>query len=85
MPLRVVQGAVVKRQVERARIFEREQERSLPETYARGRKRRREKKGRDPSGSVGCSRPMTTGTSSTARGRCASGILPKKIVRSAHR
>jgi len=47
MSLWAVWGAMVERHLERARTFEREQERRLLEAYARGRKRRRENKGRD--------------------------------------
>jgi hypothetical protein len=42
MALWAVFGAMVKRQLQRARRFEKEQERRLLEAYARGRKKRKE-------------------------------------------
>lgn len=60
MSLRAVWGAMVKRQLKRARNFEREQERRLLGTYDPGHKKRRERRG-------------------------ASGILLRKLLRSARR
>jgi hypothetical protein len=69
MSLWAVWSAMVKRPLERARNFEREQERRLLEAYARGRKRRRENKGRDRERErIGCSGPTTMSTRSAARG-----------------
>jgi hypothetical protein len=77
---------MVKRQLERARNFEREQERRLLEAYARGPKRRRENKGRDRR-----ERERTLlgtydyGHKKRRERRGASVILLRKLVRSARR
>ena len=85
MSLWAVWGAMVKRQLKRARNFEREQERRLLEAYARGPKRRRENKGRDRERERTLLGTYDHGHKKPRERRGASVILLRKLVRSARR